>query len=153
MNYLYNGVELPVLPEWDRETYPYAMIVYYPYNTEISRYYLTVFSHAPSYFSENMSGFRINNSVPWKVQKYASDGSAKWNWRYDDERGESTYNHILCNIGGNTSTLVWANVDFTIGSTIYLAASDPIPVNPAPTLDPTSLLMGWQVGNRIRQRK
>lgn len=29
-------------------------------------------------------------------------------------------------------------------------ASDPIPVNPAPTLDPTALLMGWQVGNRIR---
>lgn len=26
--YLYNGVELPVLPEWDKATYPYAMMRY-----------------------------------------------------------------------------------------------------------------------------
>lgn len=26
MNYLYNGVKLPALPEWDKETYPYAVI-------------------------------------------------------------------------------------------------------------------------------
>lgn len=26
MNYLYNGVELPALPEWDKEAYPYAAI-------------------------------------------------------------------------------------------------------------------------------
>lgn len=31
--YLYNGVQLPALPEWDKEAYPYAVIEYYGENS------------------------------------------------------------------------------------------------------------------------
>jgi hypothetical protein len=34
--YLYNGVQLPPLPEWDREKYPYAVIVADDYQTALS---------------------------------------------------------------------------------------------------------------------
>ena len=37
--YSYNGVQLPKLPEWDKEMYPYAVI---SYREGINQYYLSV---------------------------------------------------------------------------------------------------------------
>lgn len=45
------------------------------------------------------------------------------------------------------------NLKYTESLYLPNAASDPIPVNPAPTLDPTALLMGWQVGNWVARQR
>ena len=44
--YLYNGVRLPKLPEWDREMYPYAMIRYY---NDKDAYFLHTVKYRPYY--------------------------------------------------------------------------------------------------------
>ena len=42
--YLYNGVRLPALPEWDREKYPFAVIWYTPGFLGIGSYYYLIIS-------------------------------------------------------------------------------------------------------------
>ena len=52
--------------------------------------------------------------------------------------------------GYANALIIWSSFDvLNADGTLYLAASEPIPVNPAPPIDPTSLLMGWLVGKRI----
>lgn len=132
--YSYNDVVLPALPEWDKTVYPYAQIMYYPNNGETMRYVLTYFSHEPTYFyndKSTLTGFEMSASVPWKVQRYRSNGITEWE-RYTtnyDERWEynGEYNpHILMNIVASSS-LIWANVEYQ-GKAFYMAPSDPIPV-------------------------
>lgn len=43
--YLYNGVELPALPEYDKGLYPYALIVYNVSPTSGTQYYLYLTSY------------------------------------------------------------------------------------------------------------
>lgn len=144
MNYLYNGVELPALPEWDREMYPYAVISDFGLNYPPCLYVLS----ADAYYELNNDNLWLTTSagLQWKVV----DG--KWS-----AFGENPGNTISVLINDpswfSNHELIWTNFNAEYNGTLYLAASDPIPVNPAPTLDPTALLMGWQVGNRIRQSK
>lgn len=126
-NYLYNGVPLPPLPE---EEYQFAYIGQYQ-----DRWYL-VFSLQAVNVEVGGRHLFISNARRYEV----SDG--QW---------------IRYHYGDVVPKIMWSNTDVyysdsveEVGGTLYLAASDPIPVNPAPTLDPTALLMGWQVGNRIR---
>lgn len=130
-NYFYNGVELPALPE---TTQPYAVV----FVGSVSGKYCCDFSESEA---------TVTNTGTY---------SNLWTEYYQLDDG--VWVSHSGTIGGQ---LVWANYNVYVADnenygelagTIYLAASDPIPVNPAPTLDPTALLMCWQVGNRIRQR-
>lgn len=127
MNYLYNGIELPDIPD---HTYPY---LYIGYNGTYWYFYCT-----PTEVKVSMDGYAIFVTAKRYI---ARDG--EW---------------VEGNYVGSTK-IIWSNTDVyysdsveEVGGTLYLSASDPIPVNPAPTLDPTALLMCWQVGNRTRQR-
>ena len=106
--YLYNGVRLPALPEWDRETYPYAVI--------IGEGYLWVTSVIPTvgYGATDISG---------KHEVYsAQDG------KYVKTSEGDKANNI-------NALPIWGSVDIyyddyvpDAGGTVFLAASDPIPV-------------------------
>ncbi len=107
--YLYNGVKLPKLPEWDKETYPYAYITG---NISSGAYYL----HCTVSVKTAATGGRMvfaEGAIHYKVK----DGL----W-------------VEHNIAG-LDPVVWSNTDVyysdsveEVGGTLYLAASEPVPV-------------------------
>lgn len=110
--YLYNGVRLPGLPEFDE---PYAVIV----KQSSGGYRLIVTGVKPTLsWSEGAVRPKLNCS------------SVSYNW-YIDEDGQEwetgafhTYPTLSIAI-----TAVWANYDMlSEDETLYLAASDPVPV-------------------------
>lgn len=120
---LYNGVELPALPEWDKETYPYAYI------DKLFNYHL-VLSSAHLYVDNTESNTLIGS--------LHSDGAEVNFMIWSCATGGSSWN--LANEGAGVidraNTVVWANTNLyylnsvnDIDGTVYLAASDPIPLN------------------------
>lgn len=117
--YLYNGVRLPKLPEWDKETYPYAWI----YQAISSGTYYLRISDTPvvrrlypdygtaSFYSSG-TGCRFNNT------------NGKWE-QFDIEWGEPFDNYFP----ESRYLTIWVNQDMlNSDGTVYLAASAPIPV-------------------------
>lgn len=112
--YSYNGTILPKLPEWDRETYPYAYI-YSDSSPAASPYYLCI----------------NDGGVPrWNGREFyhASDG---YGYRYDAINGV----WVVRSSGGYAITshaaasIIWSNYDtLDAYGSLYLAASEPIPV-------------------------
>ena len=126
MNYLYNGVELPALPEWDREAYPYAVMVYN------GTQYRLVLKGTPFTVTVNSGYVSIN---PMNYPKY----------RLVDGAWES-----FTQFTASWSGVMWANHDLyyadsvaDVGGTLYLAASEPIPIS---TFDKASFLAGLACG-------
>ena len=131
-NCLYNGVELPKLPEWDKTAYPYA--------------YITHTDGLYSFFYE-------------ATAKNVGDGgymlslSAGRMYLLKDGAWEKKVTY-----GGGY--LIWSNSDVYYGEgeaideelrgTLYLAASDPIPVGSAPEVEPKSFMAGWRMGQFVR---
>lgn len=148
VNYLYNGAERPALPEYDEGVYTYA------------------------FMRHTYTGLALNNRTSWlyllKKVEYMLDSDSKWcialdsenclkfqcsdaNFAWEQMDVSETEFVVSSMYNSDTRYLIWSNFDvLNEDGTLYLAASGPIPVNQAPTLDPTALLMGWQVGNRIR---
>lgn len=160
-NYLYNGVELPALPEWDKETYPYAVIT--GYSNELFEQYPDAPRHTNCLFVSDKpywltqgtiygGGFNyfvhdLTDAQYWTCAVGGEDSEWAAKGKYSASNRDVYNTELSYDV---TCRFMWANHDIMYGSKVALFASDPIPVNPAPTLDPTSLLMGWQVGNRIR---
>ena len=135
--YLYNGVRLPKLPEWDRVAYPYAAIYTYhgkhePYNP----IYRLVLSDSPFkiiYANSGLGYFYTaikcygNYIAYWKI-KTADD------WSGDGSGADG----MSFSLDDETGAVIWANTDIfyaddysadeTLAGTLYLAASEPIPV-------------------------
>ena len=135
MNYLYNGVELPALPEWDKETYPYALI----YKSSFGGHVLFLTDVVGTYTSSVVyyNGVRIDCDC--------AQGETEWS-DFSDAMSFERY------IAASTH-YVWANYDILKGDgTLYLAASDPIPVT-APALDPLSMWLGWKAGNWVARQR
>ena len=131
--YLYNGVQLPPLPEWDREMYPYAVIS--RMGTISSDYYYRLVMFREPY--------KINYKDSWTLEKFATgegavylisecpyadagDGSFVWSVpvekvaNQNGEFGERVY----------AKYARWSNYEITYASdgALYLAASEPVPV-------------------------
>lgn len=127
-NYLYNGVELPVLPEWNKETHPHGIVGY-------SSNYGYMFSYSDTlWIADNNGEIRPPRFLTYKL----SDDGTAW-----------------VSTGGviDDITPIWTNTDiYNEDGTLYLAASDPIPVA-APALDPLSLFMGWKAGNWVARQR
>lgn len=104
--HLYNGTQLPALPEWDKETYPYALIVWNKNNSE----YMLLLQDSKEtvdadgeymLFYESGIFYRANNGA-WEIASADSYDAVK---------------------------PIWANYDILDSNgSVYLAASDPIPV-------------------------
>lgn len=132
--YLYNGIELPELPEWDKTTYPYATIINCS-NTETHGFTvgLLVSNYPPVLCGE---GKMARDSIEGASLLYAYNADA-------DTWGEPTDWGLSYSYYGSKSGLepVWSNTDVlysTVSSsvaddlkgTLYLPASDPVPVTP-----------------------
>lgn len=131
-NYLYNGIELPALPNIDL---PYAVIGYGAVG--VYNLYCSSTPFAAYVRNEATGAMGISNSGTEMVH-YQCDtvrGSGKW----------TEQQPITANLAGAD----WTNTDIlNPDGSLYLAASDPIPV-----YDPTALLQGYLVGCRIRAQR
>lgn len=167
-NYLYNGVELPALPQWDRKTYPYGTLYYLVsknqyklYATAVTGVYQTPTDSVITGYNKVVQ-FGSSSSEP-KISGTLTDGV----WEYKD--GSGLYIAVSKKSGTVLAEIVWSNYDILDSNgAVYLASSypidvatgaeildydpnTPVPEEPAP-LDPKSMLMGWLVGRRIRQQ-
>ena len=111
----YVGAVLPKLPSWDKEQYPYAYIS----KSVTSGYYLRCFAVA---MVLNASGSSMTTPTEEGVAHcsfYANSSASTW----------STLDPSVW-AGGNTFKLpIWANTDiFHADGTLYLSASEPVPV-------------------------
>lgn len=144
MNYFYNGVELPALPEWDREMYPYAYIMGFTKSTGIS-YDFVVCANPLTYKKPFLYDYYV-------VSVYGNGGlfdldDGEWVlWRMDEPLDKG--------YKADEIPFLWTNHDVlnTTDGSVYLAASDPIPVS-APQFDPLSLFMGWKAGNWVARQR
>ena len=153
-NYLYNGVKLPELPEYDTEKYKNALIT----RDGTGVYRLRVINKKPWYTPSTTRSHKtyydcvhVNMSTTSGFCTYAlSDGA----WV---EVGVTTTSFGAVFAYGSVSDsdekqeLIWSNWDILDSDDVlYFAASDPVPVNPP---DPLSLVMGYRVGCAIRANR
>ena len=114
--YLYNGVQLPKLPEWDKSKYPYAVIV-----LDINDIYNLFISTKPIIYA-GLS--KIASSGAVKLYKHQND-----TWNLTNDYGEGAWS------GKSYVSPKWSNPDLLYGDyftdkvgTVFLTASEPIPV-------------------------
>ena len=130
MSYLYNGVELPALPEWDKTKYPYAVITQHLGGTQ---YWLKIFSKP------------VVDRVGYGKCRQATCISTSTAW------GDFTEETDFGEDGTTITLIVWTNHDVYLADrTLYMAASDPIPVIQR---NPSAMLLGFQVGQAIRRMR
>ena len=131
--WLYNGVRLPALPEWDKETYPYAVIGG-PYTKDgyDGVYYSFVASdYQPELYSENKNTVRFGIFSLVGSQRFCRSHMATTaelaeaviagtnEWRNVSRVSAS---HI------DVENTIWTNTDIMNGMSLFMSASDPIPV-------------------------
>ncbi len=117
--YLYNGVQLPKLPEWDREKYPYAFMCG---STDFDgSYYVTI-------NCLNVQVYRDDDDHIHPVQ----DGQYIRYYATADKDDDWTYFGYVNDIFTSSlfiGDVFWTNTDIlNEDGTLYLAASDPVPV-------------------------
>ena len=106
--YLYNGVRLPKLPEWDRETYPYATL------SVLLGNYFCAYRIRPYFMG---SGISVEQTSAYK-EAVLIDGL----W---DTLEDGTMNADVVNM----LPVFWTNFDLlNEDGSVYLAASEPVPV-------------------------
>lgn len=125
--FLYNGVQLPALPEWDKGTYPHCYIEGYINADGNWMYYLAATT------SECAVHFNSSKDADYvycldDIQMYAcvfNTGDDNPAWGSFIELDFSAGNPIF-----PASQAIWADYDLinTDDNSVYLAASDPIPV-------------------------
>lgn len=129
-NYIYNGIKLPALPEWDKETYPYAVI------GRVTTNYLLRVAKSACYRTSAVY-------IPGPIMQWTCKDGV---WSGPSELTASRYTFI-------SSRTYWSNHNiFSADGTLYLAASEPIPV-PTWIPDLTSMVLGWQIGGVIIEQR
>lgn len=119
VNYLYNGVKLPKLPEWDKTVYPYATLYYQNGKDSSTTEYIFLLVTAQEYSWK--SSYQLQTYGPGYVYRYLIDGGTEW--EYVREIGSNSEDHIANYFFWTTHDIL--NKD---GDAVYLAASEPIPV-------------------------
>lgn len=111
--YLYNGVQLPPLPELDREKYPYAVIQHFQDGAIL---YLT---DARPYSYVLNDGVTVAIRADGETKSYSLRSLA-------DEWDTHIVNSYMYFYG---TEFIWTNTDILYAdSTVAFSASDPIPV-------------------------
>jgi len=122
--YLYNGIELPALPEWDKTTYPYAIL----YLKSSGLYMFSVCNKPFSYGT--IEGFSFvgvwaeyNNA--YKIYRVSED-LTQFELLNENENNGGYYSPCETSHG---DMLIWTNTDIlNADGSVYLAASVPVPV-------------------------
>lgn len=149
---IYNGTMLPdihtVYTDEIKVEYPYAVIIFY----ESENVYRLCVSSEPGYVYYFLKERIQMGDTYGKVDMDA--GFSEW--------GELTFYTSETNaaVNGEATWFIWSNHDIyypddyshnaALAGTLYLSASDPIPVGTI--TDPLSFAMGWQLGKRLRMR-
>ena len=138
---LYNGVKLPALPIVEGYDYSYMTSQW----VDDSGYKLMLCSSRVH--MNGILGYPVPMDDVSDLLIYYSDGTSEW--ELSGEYSGIAPNSLLWIMDG--SLIFWTNTDIlNEDGTLYLAASDPIPVTITAPIDPTSLLMGYRVGQMIR---
>lgn len=138
MNYLYNGIELPALPE---TVCPFACIYNYThdsYCTAANLAFLPEIKHYHGTFGngEPYAAIDKTNAVLFWFDDYS--GSTNWQETENDAASIIPYRDV-----------VWANFDVVDeAGNLYLAASEPVPVGGEP-IDKASFMQDYIVGRRL----
>ena len=122
--YLYNGVRLPKLPEWDREKYPYAVI--------------TKIGDEPDTYSYCV----IADASPIVVKTNGELYKWKYNKRYDYDLSTGlAWIDRSTSLDADKGRIIWANEDVAYeNGNIYMTKSEPEPVY---TAAPKTQLMSF----------
>lgn len=127
--YLYNGVQLPGLPEWDVGTYPYAWISKGQYSNQYTLHISTGLVNYRSWGDKGTLFYLYPISVPISVQQaYLSEDeldNGEWEFTWS-----KTYEENPVDSSSGFGLPIWSNFDVMnhYDSSTYLAASDPVPV-------------------------
>ena len=128
--WLYNGVELPPLPQWDKEEFPYAFISEnIPYGQYDGYAYRLHLYAAPCYVAYDENG-KVNRVFTEKNSPYqlwgGNTGAVAWDFSGDGNNltGSATNNLPL-----------WVNADMYYNgndptNSLYMSQSNPVPVYP-----------------------
>lgn len=115
-NYLYNGVELPELPKWDKKQYPYALID--------NPSHILIIGESVKY-TNTSSGYTVYFSGDC-LNYMLDEAGDKWIIR----PGDGTV------LGNAIKNIIWSNTDIlNEDGSVYLSASEPVPtyvIIPAP---------------------
>lgn len=110
-NWNYNGTVLPKLPQWDRETYPYAYIWF----NDVSEGYNGLYDGY--WFSAKTVKMKVYNGY------FMMEGKSSTTYKFVDGKWKETF------YSGKISP-IWANFDVfnSGGEDVYLVESTPVPV-------------------------
>lgn len=126
--YSYNGTVLPALPEWDSSAYPYAVIDLNFYDGEPTAWNLAriYFSPVPLVRKENVDLLvSTNGNAEVMIYKWTQE-TGTWENDGTQQIGKTV---DMGAIGGGVTGFIWTNTDlYNEDGTLYLPASDPIPV-------------------------
>ena len=134
-NYLYNGIELPALPEWNKDTHPYCTILVEKDFGEIyTRCYFTEYPMAQLNASTKdlCNAESDGNTAPQTGIIYYTLADGEWT-----NKQETTWSifSVLC------ENLIYTNFDLYVFQTdiLIMSASDPVPVGGEPETDLTNI--------------
>ena len=119
--YLYNGIRLPALPEWDREKYPYAVIYTRSLTENGSGLTLLSFVSTKLSFVDNTAdALTIDETTEFLAKIYHLE-NGEWVIKTED---------AMVNLYMYLGVTIWANYDVLnyADTTVHLSASDPIPI-------------------------
>lgn len=132
--YLYNGVRLPALPEWDRGSYPYAVIAKNDYTAYL---YLSTCPMKYHYYTNYIAHLVSTDDGYAMLYKGMEDGEVfdSWNRAEIVESGSAftspfTAGYHAMQLNGPSYECLWANYDVIDNEdgTLRVAASEPVPV-------------------------
>ena len=121
--YSYNGTVLPALPEWDKETYPYAVIQ----SSDSTNYYLYVTGSYRQYndFTSTDEWYSFLFNVPILYAKFTL-GDEGWSaWK---DFNETFPTSTGVEVGGIKDYFIWTNTNLYYGDVLAYEASEPVPV-------------------------
>lgn len=147
-NYLYNGVQLPALPEWDKEAYPYAEM--YAVSGALSAIMSVLkvtdrpadcYALGDNDYGNYEPSYHVGtNYISYKIDKTSNTWVVKASGQIE-----------AATSGVNAN---WANYDlFNEDGTLYLAASEPVPVTTPNAAYAKALLMGYRTGCSIHGQR
>ena len=132
--YLYNGIRLPALPEWDRGVYPYAAIICYT-NTGTTDFDWLILSTSPmSMKVGSWAVYLMSENAGSSIRYVHTTLATEWERREDKDFEFESDTVIETTIAAYR--VVWSNVDMTYhadtkegtAGELFLSASDPVPV-------------------------
>lgn len=135
MNYLYNGVKLPAVPETEL---PYMAIRWTSLST---RYELFLFQEC-EHGASSSGVWCVGNLSTAATAYYAKTDSEAW----------VAFDNTAKSI--SVDSVKWANFDvLNEDGSVFLKASEPVPVDPVTARNPAAMAMGFQLGTAIRRMR